>query len=196
MKRTWLGLSIVVGLVFMLAVPTWADFQAGRDAYGRGDYATALKEWRLLANQGHATAQFNLGLMYDYGKGVPQDYQEAAKWYRPVAEQGYAAAQNNLGSIYEHGKGVAQDYAEAMKWFRLSADQGYAAAQDNLGVMYNEGQGVPQDYVLAHMWMNLAAAKGVQEAVKNRDILGKRMTPAQLAEAQRLARELTPTGKE
>ncbi len=230
-NKPWLNLSLVVGLVFMLAPPVLADFQAGRDAYGRGDYATALKEWRLLANQGHATAQFNLGLMYDYGKGVPQDYQEAAKWYRPVAEQGYTAAQNNLGSIYEHGKGVAQDYAEAMKWFRLSADQGYAAAQDNLGVMYNEGQGVPQDdqeavrwyrlaaqqgyakaqfhlgfmyalghdvpqdYVLAHMWMNLAAAKGVKEAVKNRDFLEKRMTPAQLAEAQRLAREWRPKGK-
>jgi TPR repeat protein len=82
--------------------------------------------------------------------------------------------------------------AEAMRWWRRAAEQGLAEAQTNLGNMYNNGEGVPQDSVLAHMWLNLAAAQGQEEAKTNRDIVAKRMTPAQLAEAQRLAREWKP----
>jgi len=77
----------------------------------------------------------------------------------------------------------------------VKAEQGDADAQFRLGGEYNTGQGMPKDDVLAHMWMNLAAAKGVQEAVKARDLLEERMTPAQLAEAQGLAREWRPKGE-
>ena len=91
--------------------------------------------------------------------------------------------------MYENGEGVAQDYAEAVRWYRLAAEQGYANAQINLGGMYYNGEGVPQDYVQAHMWSNLAAAQGNANAVANRDIAASLMTPAQIAEAQRLARE-------
>ena len=115
------------------------------------------------------------------------------KWYRLAADQGNASAQFNLGVMYAKGEGVPQDYAEAVKWFRLAADQGDAMAQFNLGVMYAKGQGVPQDYVLAHMWFNLSAAQGDEDAVKNRDIAAGQMTPDQLAEAQRLAREWKPS---
>ena len=160
MKRMWLGLSIVVGLICMLAVPVLADGQAGGYAYEHRDYDTALKEWRPLAEQGDADAQFNLGVMYDMGLGVSQDYQEAVRWYRRAAEQGNAGAQNNLG------------------------------------FMYGNAQGVPKDYVLAHMWLNLVAAKGLKDAGELRDFLEELMTPAQLAEAQRRAREWTPKGKE
>ncbi len=104
-------------------------------------------------------------------------------------------AQCGLGLMYAEGKGVPQDYQEAVRWYRLSAEQGEAGAQFNLGVMYAKGQGLPKDDVLAHMWMNLAAAKGVKEAVKLRDLVEKAMTPAQLAEAQRLAREWKAKGK-
>ena len=159
MKRTRLGLSIVVGVVLVLNAPAWADGPAGVDAYERGDYATALKEFRPLAEQGNTVAQNNLGLMYEKGQGVPQDYQEAARW------------------------------------FRLAAEQGHALAQNNLGVVYGKGQGVKQDYVIAHKWTNLAAANGVKEAVKRRDLLEEELTPSQLAEAQRLAREWTPKEK-
>ena len=109
------------------------------------------------------------------------------KWSRLAAEQGYARAQNNLGVMYYNGQGVPQDYAEAMKWYRLAAEQGYASAQHNLGVMYNNGNGVPQDYVQAHKWFNLSAASGNASAIKNRDNVAARMTPAQIAEAQKLA---------
>ncbi len=89
MRGTTVLLALVVVLV---AAPAWADFEAGMEAYDRGDYATALKEWRPLAEQGDANAQFNLGSMYEYGEGVPQDDKEAARWFRLAAEQGYAKA--------------------------------------------------------------------------------------------------------
>jgi hypothetical protein len=151
-----------------------------------------LDTWRARAEQGDARAQFNLGLMYDTGEGVPQDDAEAVRWYRRAADQGHADAQFNLGFMYINGRGVPQDDAKAFRWYRLAADQGDATAQYNLGLMYANGQGVPQDYVAAHMWLNLAAAQGNANASESRDIVANRMTPEQIAEAQRLAREWTP----
>lgn len=83
---------------------------------------------------------------------------------------------------------VRQNYAEAVKWFRMSAEQGHAEAQFLLGSMYADGEGVPWDFVKAHMWLTLAAAQGDENAQRNRGIVAKRMTPDQIAEAQRLAR--------
>ena len=97
------------------------------------------------------------------------------------------------GSCTGRGRGVTQNYAEAVKWFRFAADQGDASAQYALGLMYGNGRGVPHDYVSAHMWFNLSAARGIQNAVKVRDEVAKHMTPAQIAEAQKLAREWKPT---
>ncbi len=87
---------------------------------------------------------------------------------------------------------MPQDDAEAVRWYRLAAEQGDAGAQNNLGVMYLEGRGVPQDYVQAHMWIKLAAAQGKESFRKSRDLLAELMTPAQIDEAQRLAREWKP----
>ncbi len=136
-----------------------ADFDVGKKAYLRRDYATAIRIFRQLADQGHADAQFSLGSMHDNGRGVPQDYKEAAKWYRKAA------------------------------------DQGHADAQFFLGFMYANGWGVTQDYVQAHMWYNLGAAQGEKLFEKLRDSLAEKMTPAQVAEAQKLAREWKPKGK-
>src|SRR5689334_20768694 len=83
-----------------------ADFQAGLDAYNRGDYATALREWQPLADKGEAHSQYNLGLLYARALGVPRDYAKAAEWYRKAAEQGVPAAEYNLGVIYANGQGV------------------------------------------------------------------------------------------
>jgi TPR repeat protein len=96
--------------------------------------------------------------------------------------------------MYDEGQGVRQDHTEAMKWFNLAAAGGYAKAQLNLGIRYAQGEGVPQDYVQAHKWFNLAAATYTEketrdEAAKARDRVAARMTPAQIAEAQKLARE-------
>ena len=89
-------------------------------------------------------------------------------------------------------EGVPQNYAEALKWYRLAADQGDATRSTVSAVMYANGQGVPQDYVRAHMWFNLSAAQGHQRAARDRDDVAKLMTPAQIAEAQKLAREWQP----
>ena len=104
-----------------------------------------------------------------------------------MAEAGDAKAQNSLGAMYDNGRGVAQDYAAAASWYRKAADQGYAKAQFSLGQMYRQGQGVAQDYVQAHEWFNLGATSGNATAVMSRDIVASKMTPAQIAEAQRLA---------
>jgi TPR repeat protein len=184
------------GLVLALllaASPAYADFDEGVAAYDRGDYATALREFRPLAEQGDAGAQSYLGSMYLKGKGVPEDHAEAVTWYRKAAEQGNAIAQMNLGSMYAKGKGVAQDFVEAVKWYRAAAELGNADALTNLGVMYSNGYGVPQDYVLAHMWFNLAAGRGDYEAAVFREETAEHMTAKQITEAQRLAREWKPT---
>ena len=139
------------------------------------------------AEQGNAKAQTFLGLMYYFGEGVAQDYKTAVKWFTLSAEQGNAQAQSNLGKMYERGKGVAQDYKTAVKWYTLAAEQGFGSAQFNLGAMYLEGQGVAQDYVKAHMWLNIAAIDGDADAIKNREIVAKLMTPAQIEKAQESA---------
>ena len=88
-----------------------------------------------------------------------------------------------------------QDYATALRLWRPLADQGDAYAQYNLAVMYDTARGVPRDYVQAHMWFSLATTKGDKDAVKNRDAVAAKMTPAQIAEAQKLAREGKPATK-
>jgi len=161
------------------------------------DYKEAIKWYRLSAEQGNADAQYNLGGMYLWRKGVTQDYKEAIKWYRLSAEQGHAWARYNLGTMYQQGNGVAQDYKEAIKWYRLSAEQGHADAQNNLGNMYENGQGMPQDYLRAHMWYNLAASKrsGKESRLptNNRDKIAKAFTPAQVFQAQEMARQCKET---
>jgi len=105
-----------------------------------------------------------------------------------VGNRGFA-----LGILYDKGQGVPQDYAEAVKWFRKAEEQGNAPAQNNLGFMYDNGRGVPQDYVLAHKWLNLSVSmKSNADVVRARDLLASKMTPAQIGEAQRLAREWKP----
>ena len=88
------------------------------------DQFTDLEKLIQQASQGDADTQYNLGVMYDFGQGVPQDYAQAVKWYRLAADQEHVKAQYNLALKYDKGQGVPQDYAEAVKWFRLAADQG------------------------------------------------------------------------
>ncbi len=127
--------------------------------------------------------------------GVPALADDIAD-LRARANQGDATAQFNLGLMYESGEGVAQDYTQAFFWYRKAADQGDASAQLNLGVMYGRGAGVAQNFVQAHKWCNIAAAhltganRGL--AVKSRDILERKMTQAQVAEAQKIAQEWKP----
>lgn len=111
-------------VAFIAAIPTLADFQAGVDAFQKGDYATAAKEWRPLAEGGDPIAQFNLGLLYLDGHGVPQSPAEAASWFRRAAEQDYVPAQHNLGAMYGTGQGVKRDLIQAYKWLNICAAKG------------------------------------------------------------------------
>jgi hypothetical protein len=148
------------------------DYQKGMTAAESGDFATALREWTPLAEQGNAAAQSSIARLYVYGgQGVPQDYKTAAKWYILAAEQGYAPAQFNLGVHYRKGEGVPQDYKTAAKWWKLAAEQGHVKSQYNLGFMYNKGQGVQQDDKTAVKWYRLAAEQGHAGARKNLNIL-------------------------
>ena len=100
------------------------NFDKAVKAYEAGDYTTAAKEFRLLAEQGDAGAQFNLGNMYNQGKGVPQDDAKAVEWYRLAAEQGHVKAQNNIGNMYYYGAGVLQDNVRAYMWYNIAAANG------------------------------------------------------------------------
>ncbi len=101
-------------------------FNRGLAAYNAKNYANALTEWKAIAEQGNASAQYNLGLMYDTGEVVSLDYAEAMKWYRLAAQQGHAKAQSNFGLMYDNGEAVSQDYVKAAKWYRLAAEKGHA----------------------------------------------------------------------
>jgi hypothetical protein len=165
-------------------------------SYGNGvpkDAAQAVTWYSKAAEQGNADAQNSLGAMYNHGEGVPKDVVQAATWFRKAAEQGDARAQSNLGVMYDDGRGVPKDDAQAATWFRKAAEQGNAIAQINLAVHYFFGEGVAEDAIRAYMWANLAAAQGNQHGTGLRDnVISKQMTPAQIAEAQRLTREWKP----
>ncbi len=187
---------VLLLLSIVVAVPVWANFLTGEDAYLREDYDRALEEWRPLAKSGNVEAQNMLGYMYRYGQGVTQDFDQARHWYRLAADQGHARAQNNLGAMYRQGLGVPQDYVEALRWFRRSAEQGNGGAQNHLGLMYFEGEGIAKDEIQAYKWAYLSAEQGVEPAVLAVQFLEQELAPEQIQEAKRLAREWTPKGEE
>ena len=106
------------------------------------------------------------------------------------AEAGDAIVQNTLGVMYQKGQGVEQDFKEAVKWYQKAADQGDAMAQFNLGAMYCNGQGVEQNYVTGYALWNIAATNGNQDAKYNKSIVAKKMTPAEIVEAEELVKEM------
>jgi hypothetical protein len=120
--------------------------------------------------------------MYDNGQGVTQDYQKAFKWISLPAEKGDAKAQFFLGCMYEDGQGVTQNYTEAIKWYTLAAEQNEPMAQTNLGHLYANEKTGKLDYVQAHKWFNIFGAK-------EKENIEKLMSPNQITEAQKLARE-------
>ena len=112
-----------------------ADFDKGWKAYQTEDYATALREWTPLAEQGDAEAQFSLGVMYEHGQGVPQDNKAAVKLYRLAAEQGVAKAQFNLGVMYHKGQGVPQNHTHAHMWLNIARSDGYKKAAEAIKIL-------------------------------------------------------------
>ena len=189
-------IAIVLSIV-CLTSSACADIKPAVDTSEnkRSAYEATAKELRKLAEEGNATAQNGLGLLYREGAGVPQNYGQAKKWFEEAAKQGHAEAQVNLGTLYLHGDAPPQSAEMALFWFSRAAEQGDAPAFAKLGLMYAQADGVPQDVIQAHMWYNLSAAYGDQSAAEARDALAKEMTPAQITEAQKRAREWKPTNK-
>ena len=166
-----------------------ATGQVDAEAQVSQQYSEEAARQRKSAEQGNLGAQYNLGLKYEKGRGVPQDYAEAVKWYGKAAERGYAGAQTKLAFMYSEGLGVPQNHAEAFRWYGKSAEQGGNMAQYNLGKKYRDGLGVPQDNVVAYMWFNIAATNGYKGSIELKDKLAASMTPAMIEKAQQLAQE-------
>lgn len=169
-----------------------AEFALGvmyLQAMGVAKDDTAGVRWlEKAARHGLAPAQFTLAKLHEDNG----NYAEALRWYRLLAGRGDADSQNDVGHMYETGRGVPQNYAEAANWYRLAADQGNAEAQNNLGTLYAKGRGVPRDDILAYMWFALSAAQNHPAAAENRDAAAASMTPAQIAEAEKLVRAWQP----
>ncbi|MGO9443999.1 MAG: tetratricopeptide repeat protein [Thiobacillaceae bacterium] len=162
------SLSRFVGslsIVLCLATPPVAagQYDDGKVAFNREDFATALRLLRPLADRGNAEAQTLVGSMYALGEGVPQDYAAAIKWYGEAAARGDAGAQFGLGGIYFFGNGVPQDFVQAHKWFSLAA----LRSSGDVGFLRYFSR-------------------------RYRDRVADRMTREQIAEAQKLAREWKP----
>ena len=122
--------------VLFLTAPSFAnDFDEGLYAIHGTDYDKALEKLMPLALQGHSAAQYNLGVMHEWGNGVPQDDVKAMKWYRLSAEQSHRDGQNNLGAMYSKGEGVEQNFVEALKWFVISADNGSEGGRKNIDIV-------------------------------------------------------------
>jgi TPR repeat protein len=122
-RARMVSLCIQVAVLCLLIGGCIEDKRADK-AFQRGDYRKTAQELRYLAEHGDVRAQYDLGLLYDLGEGVPQDNHEAMSWYHRAAEQGEARAQYNLGLMYANGQGVPQDYAEGYYWISLAAAQG------------------------------------------------------------------------
>jgi TPR repeat protein len=207
MNRTFK--SAIAALIFAVGFAgsvVAGPLEDGRAAYRSGNYPTAMRLLRPLADKGNAEAQDYLGTIYTFGEdlGVPRDDAAALTWYRKAANQGYAKAQFNLSFLYMLGRGVPEDQAASTSWARKAANQGYPAGQYMLGLSYLYGVGVPQDYLTAYMWFYLADAdklEGIElaEVVKFKDGIAAgiteaatNMTAAQITEAQKRASEWKP----
>ena len=124
MKRIFLVIILLIGCT------AWADdFEDGMDAYDKKDYATALKKFRLAAEQGNPVVELNIGYLYSNGQGVAQDYKEALKWYRLAAAQIHINAQLNLGMLYANGAGTPLDYLKAYMWWSIASNNGHRTVE-------------------------------------------------------------------
>ncbi|HCF73075.1 MAG TPA: hypothetical protein DES72_04910, partial [Gammaproteobacteria bacterium] len=164
------------------------DLAAAVKAYDNKDYQSALSIWRGYAQEGHAEAQYALGVAYYKGEGVKQSLDQAIAWFRKAADNGHQIAMFNLGAAYWEGRGVRQNYAQAAEWWRRSADKGEAVAQYNLALCYLSGKGVESDLHKASHWIALAVAQNHPDAEQVRLIINKEMGQSG-AEADQSSRE-------
>lgn len=149
------------GMILILSSAPMTAFansvEGGVYAYKQKKYELALSYFQPAADTGNAKAQFYLGKMYHYGRGVDQSYTTAAMWYKKAADQNHAAAATDLGFLHDKGNGMEQSYEKAFYWYRKGAELGNTYGMNNLGYMYYKGRGTPQDYAQAVYWTRKAA---------------------------------------
>ncbi len=196
MKHALIRALLAAVLSLWLTTSAWAGYNEGAAAFESYDYETALTEWLPLAEAGDPNAQVGVGYLYLNGYGVEVDYSEALKWLRLGSEQGHQDGQVLLGTMYDNGWGVAKNPAEAVRWYRAAAEQGEPDAQVYLGLKFATGSYVDQNYIEAYKWFSLASGQATTSLVADlmspaelRDFVAGKMTPADISEAQRLARE-------
>ena len=183
-------LGAAAALAALIASPVLADVKTGVDAWQRGDFATAVKEWRPAADKGDPDAQFNLGQAYRLGRGVPANLGIAQSWFQKAAAKGHEQAQGNLGLIlYEAGK-----RREALPWIRKAADRGDARAQYVLGIELTNGDLIAKDWPRAYALMTRAAAQGLPAAARSLGQMEQFVPADQRAKGIALARQIERGG--
>jgi len=162
-----------------------AGFEGGMEAYRRGDFEAAFREWEPSARAGDPQSLHMLGFLYAKGRGIEKDLAETARLWRRAAEQGHPPAQFTLGNLYLKGKGVGRDAAEAVRWIGRAANAGYGEAQFLFGVLHARGEGVERDIIQAYMWLDLAADQKGLEPGALWDAIAPYLTPEEVREGNR-----------
>jgi TPR repeat protein len=148
---------LVLLFLFATVSPVLASFEDGLAASQKGDYSKALHEFRILAENGHAKAQLQLGILYEMGLGVKKDYQQASKWYQKAAIQGDSEAQKRFLEMKKKGR---SDFMPPPTPENFTGDMTDPQVQYDLGVMYFSGIGVKKDLKTALRWFEMAAHQG------------------------------------
>jgi TPR repeat protein len=183
--------AVAAGRARAAAGEALAQFSIGSLLYyGSTDTAEAVDWLRKAAAQAYPPAEFQVGQLYEFGFGVDRDLPQALVWYRRAADHGSASAQRAVGECYQKGRGVAADAVEAVRWYTRAAGGDDLRAQYALGQMYFDGAGIPRDYVSAYVWFSIAASQtplvdNRKGLIELRNIAAVRMTPEQLADADR-----------
>jgi TPR repeat protein len=162
--------------------------------YARGfgvtqDFTRAAELARKAAEAGHVEAEYNLATLYASGRGVPRSATNAAFWFKKAAEAGHPTAQSNVGVLYASGKVFEKNFAEAVRWWRKAAEQGQRSAQFNLAQALLDGKEIPRDLIEAYKWASLAAEQGDQDAAAVREEIAIRLSPSDVGEGLRRARD-------
>ncbi len=171
---------------------------SGEDLYTRGFYPEALAEWkRAVEVNKDPGAAFRLGEEHFDAKVVERDVETAIKYYTIGAEGGDMRAQMDLATMFDKGWGVPQDMSRAAKWYEAAARQGLPSSQYNIATMYEDGVGVEASKVKAYFFYQLAIEGGFPRfATEAIEKLSESMTPAEIKEASKMARDFKPLTRE
>lgn len=186
-----MNLNKIIPIIFVLikfvSSITFANEKLkGYEALEDKDYKKALYYFSYDANLGDDQAQYNLGIMYKKGLGVPVNLNEAFSWFYLSANEGNILANYALGHSYLKGSGIKQNYKLALKAFKFAALRGHPSSRLLLGNMYHKGQGVIKSYPRAFFWWSLAQDLNIDGASQNIEIIKKKMSNDQYIKAKKM----------